>query len=117
MKLLPCWAKRQRCCYPHPSDGDEQSNRAVCLCMRLQPPTVQPERSAAKSKAGPSTLRLRHWRGYAQSKRESSQGCTRVKTAIGRLLRPCPFLRYANSASSALASFRSFVSNPSVNQP
>src|SRR5437667_7233820 len=43
---------------------------------------VQPERSEAKSKAGPPTLRLRRWRGYAQSERENNPGCTRVKTAI-----------------------------------
>src|SRR5438093_7575023 len=47
---------------------------------------VQPERSEAKSKAGPPTLRLRRWRGYAQSEQENNPGCTRVKTAISRRL-------------------------------
>ena len=54
---------------------------------------VQPERSEAKSKAGPPTLRLRRWRGYAQSERENNPGYTQVKTAIGVLTSPLFFTR------------------------
>jgi len=55
---------------------------AGCICMHPRPLAVQPERSEAKSKAGPLTLRLHRYRGYAQSERESNQGCTQVKFAI-----------------------------------
>ena len=79
---------------------------AVCICMHPRSLAVQPERSEAKSKAGPPTLRLRRWRGYAQSERENNPGCTRVKTAIshtgapGCLTRVCRRLPTAYACAS-----------------
>jgi hypothetical protein len=67
--------------------------RAVCIRMEPRPYSAQPERNAAKSKASPLPLRLRHSRGYAQSERDNQQGLIREKVAIAvRWVRMKPIL-------------------------